>query len=341
MLTQVVKPSPEMLAYLGSDFAHISAGPPDVILSKTLEGSFDDPFEAYASGEGVRHTWRDEWGVVWRRAAYYYDMVGFPLKDAASLEDLENYRIPDPRDPGRVRGLAERARIARENGFAVTLDPLAGGILEMAASMRGHSNFYMDMAINPELAERILDAVTDFFVAFYDEALNAAGEWIDIVFFGDDYGMQNGMTISPALWKKMIKPRLARLVQKIKSYPNLRYQHHSCGAIATIIPDLVEIGVDILNPLQPSAKGMDLAQIKRQYGSELVLHGAVDQQNTLPHGTPQDVLQEVQTRVCELAPGGGYIVAVSPNIQADVPPENILALFQNVQRLGVYPIEVN
>lgn len=339
MLTQVVKPSPEMLAYLGTDFAHVSAGAPDVILSRTVEGNIDDPFESYAAGSGVRHAFMDEWGVVWRRAAYYYDMVDFPLKDASSMDDLQSYQVPDPRDPGRVRCLKERARAACENGFAVTLDPLAGGILEMASSMRGHSNFYMDMAGNPEFAEGLLDLITDFFEAFYDEALNAAGDFIDIVFFGDDYGMQNGMIISPALWRKMIKPRLARLIQKIKSYPHIRYQHHSCGAIAPILPDLVEIGVDILNPVQPSAKGMDLAQIKKVYGRDLVLHGAIDQQKTLPYGAPLEVQREVESRMRDLAPGGGYIVAVSPNIQADVPPENILALYQNVRKLGLYPIK--
>lgn len=341
MLTQVVRPSAKMLAYLGSDFAHISAGPPDVILSRNLEGSPDDPFDTYATGEGVRHTWADEWGVVWRRAAYYYDMIDFPLKDASGVDDLSHYQVPDPRDPGRVRWLAERAQAARQNGFAVTLDPLAGGILEMAASMRGHTNFFMDMAGNVELAEAILDLVTDFFVAYYEEALSAAGDNIDIVFFGDDYGMQSGMIMSPALWRKMIKPRLARLIQKIKSFPNIRYQHHSCGGIAPIIPDLIEIGVDILNPLQPSAKGMDLPHIKQLYGKNLIFHGAIDQQGTLPHGNSEQVRQEVKARVRDLAPGGGYIVAVSPNIQADVPPENILALYQSVRELGVYPISLS
>jgi len=340
MLTQVVKPSKEMLAYLGSDFVHVSAGAPDFNLSEHVAGNPNDPFDEYVSGEGELHTWKDEWGVVWRRAAYYYDMVGFPLKDATSLDDLQSYVVPNPRDPGRFRELAERAKAGREAGFAVTFDPLAGGIIEMAASMRTHSNFFMDMAMNPEFAEGLLDLITDFFIDFYDEALNTAGDFFDIVFFGDDYGMQNGMIISPALWRKMIKPRLARLVAKVKSYPNIRFQLHSCGAVSPIIPDLIEIGVDILNPLQPSAKGMDSATIKQEYGKQLVMHGVVDQQGTLPHGSSEEVEQEVRRRIHDLAPGGGYIVAVSPNIQADVPPENILALFMNVQKLGVYPIQV-
>jgi uroporphyrinogen decarboxylase len=125
LFTQVVRPSPRMLARLGSDFAHISAGPPDVKLGRTLAGSADAPFDAYVTGN-AGHTLMDEWGVVWRRAAYYYDMVDFPLKEASSMADLAGYRWPDPRDPGRVRGLAERARAGRAEGRAVTLDPLAG-----------------------------------------------------------------------------------------------------------------------------------------------------------------------------------------------------------------------
>jgi uroporphyrinogen decarboxylase len=338
LLTQVVKPSPRMLALLGSDIMHISASPPDVKLGRTLEGSLDDPFEGFVSGLGKKHTFMDEWGVVWRRAAYYYDMVDFPMKDLGTLEDLERYQIPDPRDPGRVRGLRERACAARETGCAVTLDPLAGGLLEMASSIRGHSNFYMDMVANQEFANSLLDRITDFFVAFYETALAAAGDTIDIVFFGDDYGTQQNMIISLRMWRQMIKPRLARLIHAIKNQANVRYQHHSCGAIAPILPDLIEIGVDILNPLQPSAQGMDLPNIKSEFGNRLVLHGAIDQQGTLPHGTPLEVRQEVARRVHDLAPGGGYIVAVSPNIQADVPPENILVLFQTVKELGIYPV---
>jgi len=338
LLTQVVFPSTKMLTRLGSDFAHIFAGPPDIKLGKTIEGSIDDSFDVFQSGEGSRHTFMDEWGVVWKRAAYYYDMVDFPLKDNGTLEALENYNFPDPRDPGRVRGLAERAKEARERQLAVTLDPLAGGIIEMASSIRGHQNFYMDMAANPVFAETLLDRITDFFEAFYEETLTEAGEYIDIVFFGDDYGMQNNMTISPAMWRQMIKPRLARLIKKVKSTADVYFQLHSDGAILPIIGDLVEIGVDILNPLQPNAVGMDLPFIKETYGDQLIFHGVIDQQGNLPNGSVEDIREEVQNRLRVFGPGGGYIVAVSPNIQADVPPENILALFDNVRELGVYPL---
>ena len=338
LLTQVVWPSERMLDRLGSDFAHIFAGPPDVRLGKNIEGSIDDSFAAFESGEGPRHTFMDEWGVVWKRAAYYYDMVDFPMKESATMADLDSYRIPDPCDPGRFRGLVERARAARERQVAVTLDPLAGGIIEMANSIRGHQNFFMDMASNQAFAEALLDRITDFFEAYYEGALAAAGEHIDIVFFGDDYGMQSSMIISPRMWRKMIKPRLARLIKKIKSSADVYFQLHSCGAIAPIIGDLVEIGVDILNPLQPNAVGMDLPAIKQAYGDQLVFHGVVDQQGVLPGGSVAEVREEVKTRLRQMAAGGGYILAVSPNIQADVPPENILALFDSVRELGVFPL---
>ncbi len=340
MLTQVVWPSPRMLERLGSDIAHVGAGAPDDNRARDLQGSPNEPFEAYQSGVAKGHTWMDEWGVVWRRSAYYYEMAGYPLQDITSADDLERVYWPNPRDPGRFRRLREQAAAARDRGLAVTLDPSAGGILEMACSLRQHSNLYMDMAQNPALANALLDRITDFFIAFYQEALKTAGDLIDVVFFGDDYGMQRGMTISPRQWREMIKPRLARLIAAIKRSANVRYQHHSCGAIAQIVPDLIEIGVDILDPVQPSAVGLDPAAIKRDYGHRLVLHGAIDQQGVLPHGSTADVRAEALKRIRELAPGGGYIVAVSPNIQADVPPENILALYDTVQAAGRYPISV-
>ena len=338
LLTQVVRPSRRMLDHLGSDFAHISAGPPDVKLARNLVGTADMPFEESASGD-AHHTFMDEWGVVWRRAAYYYDMVDFPLKDAAPSAGVDTSAWPNPRDPGRFRHLAEQARQAREERqAAVTLDPLAGGLVEMVASLRGHETFYADMAADPDYAGLLLDKMTDYFEAFYQEALKAAGDYIDIVFFGDDYGIQTNMLFSPRMWRRLVKPRLARLIAHVKSLADVYFQLHSCGAIAPILEDLVEIGVDILNPVQPSAAGMNPAEIKRTFGKRLVLHGAVDQQEVLPHGTPTQLEAEVRRRMRELAPGGGYVLAVSPNIQADVPPENIETLFRVAQEAGRYPI---
>ena len=326
-----------MLDYFGSDFAHISAGPPDVKLGRNLVGTADTPFEESASGES-QHTFMDEWGVVWRRAAYYYDMVEFPLKDVTSAADLDTSGWPNPRDPGRFRNLAEQARQAREAQLAVTLDPLAGGLVEMVASLRGHENYYADMAMDPDYAGLLLDKMTDFFEAYYEEALAVAGDYIDIVFFGDDYGIQNNMLFSPRMWRKLVKPRLARLISRVKGLADVYFQLHSCGAIAPILEDLVEIGVDILNPVQPSAAGMNPAEIKRKFGDSLVLHGAIDQQTVLPQGSPADVEAEVWQRMRDLATDGGYVLAVSPNIQADVPPENIDTLYRVAQEAGRYPI---
>jgi len=152
-----------------------------------------------------------------------------------------------------------------------------------------------------------------------------------VVFFGDDYGMQSGMFVLPRMWRALVKPRLARLIGAIKGQAGVRFMLHSCGAIAPILGDLVEIGVDVLNPVQPSAQGMEPAAVKWQFGSRLVLHGAIDQQGVLPHGTPAVVAREVRQRIRDLAPSGGYILAVSPNIRADVPSENILALYDTAR----------
>jgi len=209
----------------------------------------------------------------------------------------------------------------------------------MAGSLRGHQNFYYDMGADPQYAGVLLDRITDFFEAFYRGALTAAGELIDVVFFGDDYGTQSGMFVSPRMWRALVKPRLRRLIRTIKGLAGVRFMLHSCGAIAPILEDLVEIGVDMLNPVQPSAYGMEPAEVKRRLGQCLVLHGAIDQQGVLPHGAPADVVREVRARMRELAPGGGYVLAVSPNIQADVLPENILALYDTAQEAGKYPIQ--
>jgi uroporphyrinogen decarboxylase len=330
MLTQVVRLSERMLQRLGSDVGHIFAGPPDVSRGRDLEG---------AAGE-ENHTFTDEWGGVWRKCGYYYEMVDSPLKHASTLADLEAYPWPDPCDQGRFRRLADDARQIREQRqAAVTLDPLAGGILEMASSLRGHQNFYTDLALNPEFAAALLDGITDFFVAYYRQAMRVAGQYIDVVFFGDDYGTQKSLVISPASWREMIKPRLARMIRAIKEEADVLFQLHSDGNLRPILDDLIEIGVDVLDPIQPSATDMNPGDVRRLVGQRLAFHGAIDQQGALRHGTPQDVADEVRTRLRDLGPGGGYVLAVSPNIQADVPPENILALYDTALELGRYPIQ--
>lgn len=337
---QLAKPQEEVLQILGADVRHLQPGPPDGFEPRTIAGNPADAYAEYASG-GEQHAFQDEWGIIWRRAAYYYDMVKHPLADA-TVESLKAYKFPDPENPGRFRGLREKAKALYENTpYAVHADQGSGGLLEMCLWTRGFEGFYMDMASKSPFAEILLDRVLEYLMAFYDKYLEALKGYVQIVSIGDDYAMQDRMLISPAMWREMVKPRYARLLQHIKSKADVYCFHHSCGAVVPIIDDLIEIGVDVLNPTQPRAKGMwDSRELKRRFGERITFHGGIDEQQILPRGTPQDVEEEVKRRVSGFAPGGGYILAAAHNIQADVPPENILAMYRAAQEYGRYPINV-
>ncbi|GFP28654.1 uroporphyrinogen decarboxylase family protein, partial [Candidatus Hakubella thermalkaliphila] len=319
-------------------FRHIRAGPPD----NYEEPSFGDPhasYEDYASG-ATQHAFVDEWGIKWRRAAYYYDMVEHPLA-GASLEDLKAYRWPDPHDPGKTRGLREKARdLYLNTDYALVADPASGGILEMALWTRGFEDFYIDLGTHSKFATILLDGITEYFLAWFGEYLDTVGDYIQIIAQGDDLGMQDRMLLPPNLYRKYIKPRHQKVIELIKSKTRAKVFHHSCGAIVPVIGDLIEISVDILNPIQPRAEGMNTWELKRVYGHSITFHGGVDVQTVLPRGTADDVVEEVKERIASLGPGGGYILAASHNIQADVPPENIVAMFEAAHEYGQYPLQI-
>jgi uroporphyrinogen decarboxylase len=337
---QLAVPQDEVLKIIGADVRHIQAGAPDGFEPITISGNPNDVYAEYASG-GEQHAFQDEWGVVWRRAAYYYDMVKHPLAEA-TLEGMKAYRFPDPENPGRFRGLNEKAKALYENtSYAIHADQGSGGILEMALWTRGFEEFYMDLASKSPFADILLDRVLEYLMAFYDKYLESMKPYVQIVSIGDDYAMQDRLLISPTMWREMVKPRYARLLQFIKSKADVYCFHHSCGAIVPIVDDLIEIGVDVLNPTQPRAKGMwDSRELKKRFGDRITFHGGIDEQQILPHGTPEQVEEEVKRRVSGFGPGGGYVLAAAHNVQADVPPENILAMYKSAQKYGQYPIDV-
>jgi uroporphyrinogen decarboxylase len=177
----------------------------------------------------------------------------------------------------------------------------------------------------------LLDRINEYFIAWNKNYLASVDGKVDIVAIGDDYGMQDRTILSPEMWRKCIKPRYAELIDSIKSnYPNVKLFHHSCGSIYPIIDDLIEIGVDILNSIQPTAKDMEPEKLKKKYGDRITFHGGIDVQNLLPFGTPREIQSEVRRRLEILAENGGYIVAPSHNIQAGTPAENIIAFYEMV-----------
>lgn len=310
-----------ILDVLDVDYRHLFAGSPPV--ERLDDGLF-----------------RDEWGIVWRDTGREVSPVGFPLAEASSSRDLARHPWPVPDLPQRTEGLKERARrLHVESEYAVSLrPPLFGGVFELGCFLRGTERFLTDLLLEKAFATELVHILTDLLCGWYEALLREVGEFVHVVEHATDYGHQEGLLISPALYREYFKPADAAVIETIgKNAPRAKTCFHSCGAIAPLIPDFIETGAEILNALQPLAKGMDLAEIKRRYGKLLVLHGAVDVQRALS-GTAEDVRREVETRIRVLGPGGGYVLAPSNIIQADVPPGNILTLSRTCRELGRYPL---
>jgi uroporphyrinogen decarboxylase len=327
VVQQLAEPSEGFLRSIGAHCRAVYPAPPAAWKLKLQENE--------------THSWfTDEWGITWRKAkstGLYFDLGHHPLA-GASLEQISAYPWPDPEDLARQTGIVETARrIHSEGEYAVILSGITGGgPMEVSAWMAGFENFYIAVGRHPEVADALLDRVLEAKLRFWQAVLPKAGPYVDIISESEDLGTQNSLMISPAAFRRYIKPRLRQLFAGIKeAAPHLKILLHSDGAIVPILPELIEIGVDILNPVQVSAKGMgDTAFLKREFGKDLVFWGAVDTQRTLPLGTPQDVRDEVQRRIQDLAPGGGYVLASVHNIQADVPPKNILAMVEAWQQFG-------
>lgn len=285
----------------------------------------------------------DEWGIEWWKpqdGGLYYDMRRHPLADVDTIQGLAKYQFPNPLDPVRYEGMAERAdELMNQKQVAYILGRNAPGIFEIALWMRGFENFYCDMVANQAFAEALLEKIAEVKMQYWAHALSLVGENVMIVSEADDLASQIGPLISPALYRKLIKPRHTELFAFIKKHAaaNVKIFFHSCGALSELLPDLIESGIDILNPVQVGAAGMDTKELKRQFGKDLTFYGGgVDTQRVLPRGTPDEVREEVRRRIDDLAPGGGFIFNTVHNIQADVPPENILAMWETVQEYGIY-----
>jgi uroporphyrinogen decarboxylase len=274
----------------------------------------------------------DDWGVKWKRSAYYFEQVAHPLA-GKSYDEIANYIFPDPSDRLKVENLEGELRAySKENPqYIISLSQSYGGILETALWIRGYTDFYLDMGSNSKECGYLLDGLMEYFIEWYKQCLSSVDGRVDIVAIGDDYGMQDRMLLSPEMWKTYIKPRYKKLIDSMKSkYSHIKIFHHSCGSIFPIIEDLIEIGVDILNPIQPTAKDMDPKKLKRRYGNRITFHGGIDVQTLLPFGTTREIKNEV-IRILEiLSENGGYIIAPSHNIQAGTPVKNILAFYDTV-----------
>jgi uroporphyrinogen decarboxylase len=303
-----------------------------------LTSAFEGEVRAVSGSSGGGRAYTDMWGCEWfmPEGGEYFDLRGFPLARAESVAEIEHYPWPSGDSAALLSRIESEASVSwREHGRAVALGRTCPGIYEMCSILCGHEKAMMDLAGNPELSEAIMEHALAHKLQYYAAAIErlvAAGLPWFIVSESDDLGSQENLLISPEMYRRLVKPRHAKLFGEIKRMSGGRafVELHSCGAIRKILPDLIEAGVQILNPVQVSAAGMDTRELKREFGDALVFHGGgVDSQYTLPHGTPQQVRDEVQRRIEDLAPGGGFIFTPVHSIQSDVPVENFLALLES------------
>lgn len=297
----------------------------------------------YVSSPNPDGTFVNEWGIKQKRVnqkdGHYAEMISTPLK-GASFEEIDKHPWPDPYDPLRVKGLKEKVEdLFYNTDYAISAGTVGGGLLEYALWLRGTDEFLIDMMLNKKFAVGLIERIYEVQKGFYEVFLDVVGKYVQMIETHDDYGMQTGLMISPALYREIIKPYYVQLVKFIKSKTNAKIFLHSCGSLVDLIDELIDAGVDVLNPIQPAAAGMgDPGALKKRFGKRICFHGGIDEQYILPQGGPKDVEEEVKKRIRGFAPGGGYILAASHNIQVDTPPENVIAMFEAARKYGGYPI---
>ncbi len=268
--------------------------------------------------------WYDEYDIRWRKALYYYDSITYPLAEC-TVEDLDGATWPDPRTSWRVEGLREQAKDLYENtDYAIVADIMCRGPFEQACKVRGYDKFCLDLALDPSFATALLEKITDTIIGLWEIYLDAVGDYVQVVCQGDDLGMQTGLFISPKMYRRFLKPCHTRIYDFIHARTQAKVFMHSCGSVYDIIPDYLEAGVDILNPVQYTAAKMDLARLKGEFGSELCFWGGgIDIQQVLPNASAEEIEKEVRRNIEIMAPGGGYVFAPTHNIQPDTEPARL------------------
>ena len=299
-------------------------------------------WNVYEEDRGDHWVYRDEWGITHRRPkpeGLYYTIVQVPLPGSGlTAQEIERHHWPDMGDPRRIAGLREQAVRFRLQGYGVVVKSPFAGILEMAQRILGMEDCLVAMAKGGGPLDALFDKLLQLKLAFWEMALPELADVVDVVAEFDDYGTQASQLISPRMFRQQLKPRLKTLFDTLRRLaPEARRFFHSCGSIRPLIPDLIEIGVQILNPVHVRAAGMEPVALKRDFGDALVFWGGgVDTQGVLPTGTAQQVKDDVRRNVEALAPGGGYVFSPVHNIQADVPPQNIVAMLEALHEFGVY-----
>ena len=327
---QLARPSERVLERFRVDTRYVAAGP-----ASTWKGGI---VRAERDGR-IWHDLTDEFGVRWSMPddqPLYMDITLNPLADA-TIKDVRDYAWPKGDDPGRFAGLRDRAlRIRNDTPYAV-VSGISGVIYEFGWYLRGLERWFCDLLADPEFCEAVLDRMLQYWLDWFRLFLDEAGDVVDVIMIGDDLAGQDGPLFHPGIYRRLVKPRHQRLVQYIRSRTRAKIWYHTCGACLAYIPDLIDNGVQILNPVQLGARHMDPAELKRRFGRDLVFWGGgCDAQHVLPRGAPADIADNVRRNLAAFMPGGGYVFTGIHNIQGEVPPENIAALFDTAYEFGFY-----
>lgn len=264
-----------------------------------------------------------------------------PMPTARTRDDIESYAgWPDMSDPSRIAHVGEQARqLAEDNRFAILATPWLLFPFERAHAMQGMEVFLMNMAMDRDFARALLEKIADYCKQLMGPFLEQLGDNIDIIKIGDDLGTQESLMISPKMYREILKPVHADFISFIKARTKAKVLFHSDGDVEPLIGDFIEIGVDILNPIQTSAGKMsDLHSLKKNYGNNIIFCGGIDSHRILPHGSVAEVREEVRRVIQALGPGGGCMIGAVHTVMNDVPPENVLAMVDAVEEFGYYPL---
>ncbi len=286
----------------------------------------------------------DIWGVprkvveleVSGHLEFYKEVIRPPLADAESVRDVEEYEgWPAPDDFDYTGIAAQCDRVRRQGRVVVFMGDRLNRVAQLKPAMylRGVDRILLDMAMRPKMARAVFSRIRSFYTAYLERILEAAAGGIDIVLTGDDFGSQDGLLVSPRMWNEFLREGFADYISLIRSH-GAWAMHHTCGAVSDLIPDMLDCGLQVLQSVQPEARGMEPARLKEAFGDRLCFHGGVSIQRTLPRGKPEDIRRQVEHLARTLGKGGGYIFCTAHNIQADTPLENVRALLAAYREWG-------
>lgn len=351
---QLADPEPDLIKLMGGDIIQLYRLRPttgmDIRVDGWKKGNLTNGEECIVPEEYNPVEDKEKKLKIWENGnliaslpngGIYFDNEYTPLAEASTTKDIDSYPWPKITEEEKTFLERKARKLFYETDFAIlgALATFGGSFFELGHVLFGYENFMLKLMINRNLIEYFLDKLLENYLENTKKYLEIVGKYVNIIQLNDDFGAQESLLISPSLYREVFKPRQAKIIELIKSNSKAFVFFHSDGAIREIIPDLIQIGVDIINPVQTSAKGMNPKELKREFGKYMTFWGGgIDTQTTLPFGSLKEVKKEVKERIEIFAPRGGYVFCPTHNIQADISPEKIVTVFDTAKKIRKYPV---